>query len=894
MRTPAPPRHHPQSLHLLAVLTAAITLTATTTPHADATTPSTTPSPATSAPLTINESDPDLALPPGTTLATVKVLDLHSPRRDIQQIVEADPRATPGGTPPHPTTTHRGDQPSPQPSHAPDATTAPAPPTSSASALPPPQPPLPSTSSFAPPTRQPSDAPSPTSHTPALPALIGVAALLAALATALLALRRLAHHRRRTHQHTATTQRRGGKAAPQAGTDTHGAAGVARLDLALRTLAHTAARNGEHPLPALRAARIGPHLLEILPDDDAHPPPAPFTQGQDRWWQLADDAPLLHPSTARTIPAPYPGLVTLGTTEPGTLLLLNLTHLPALLLNGGHPHITEVCTSLALEAATSPLNDGLNITAVGFGEELHHLLPGLITHHQPAHALKELTERLLETHQSPHPHPRPHLMLCATDLDLHTAAQLAALTHKRGTTPITLIAPTSPAATHFPHAPVLNARADTPQHLDLINTHITLQRLPHAAYQQITTTLTTLEPSAQPGDAPQHKHPDEPPSATPSTPRTNEVPSALPGNRRPRAASHQPDPHAEPSNLPAAAHPTADETNTEIYPALLEAAQQSPHPPHTTPTQHHGQGQEKAQDQGQGQGQAQDQGQGEHPGRPAGAPPTARPATPPSPQGTQAPHSVPDPHAPQIRVLGPVEVDRVKNTGHGPRIAQLAALLYFRPGRTADTLCTDMDPHNPWTTSTLNARLQGLRHALGNDRDGHPYVPRRRTSDDPYRLSPTIRCDWTHFQHLTQQPTALPQLEEALNLVRGRPFGHKPPPWAEPYQQEMTSRIIHTAHLIATHRTPPGPHHNLSKARQAITTGLDIDPTSEELYRDWMRIEYAAHNRQGLYTAITRVQQVTQALNCPLQTETEHLIDELLNPPPPNPPPPHHATQPTH
>ncbi|WP_308429432.1 hypothetical protein [Streptomyces albiflavescens] len=34
-----------------------------------------------------------------------------------------------------------------------------------------------------------------------------------------------------------------------------------------------------------------------------------------------------------------------------------------------------------------------------------------------------------------------------------------------------------------------------------------------------------------------------------------------------------------------------------------------------------------------------------------------------------------DLHAPEIRVLGPVEVTGVSSTGHGPRSAQLAALL---------------------------------------------------------------------------------------------------------------------------------------------------------------------------------------------------------------------------
>ncbi|WP_051767451.1 hypothetical protein [Streptomyces sp. NRRL S-37] len=64
------------------------------------------------------------------------------------------------------------------------------------------------------------------------------------------------------------------------------------------------------------------------------------------------------------------------------------------------------------------------------------------------------------------------------------------------------------------------------------------------------------------------------------------------------------------------------------------------------------------------------------------------------------------------------------------------------------------------------------------------------------------------------------------------------------------------AHTVAIHRTAPGPHHDLSAARQALATGLDVDNAAELLHRDWCRLEHAAGNRQGLHTTLTRVQQV--------------------------------------
>ncbi|MGW4757540.1 bacterial transcriptional activator domain-containing protein [Streptomyces chartreusis] len=165
-------------------------------------------------------------------------------------------------------------------------------------------------------------------------------------------------------------------------------------------------------------------------------------------------------------------------------------------------------------------------------------------------------------------------------------------------------------------------------------------------------------------------------------------------------------------------------------------------------------------------------------------------------------------------------------------------------------------------------------------------MPRRSSGEDPYQLSPSVHCDWTRFLQLVEHalpmgPTGLPDLEKALALVRGKPFGGKPLPWAIPLQQEMITRIVDIAHTIATHRTATGRQHNFSAARLAIVTGLDVDDTAEVLYRDWLRIEHAAGNRQGLHTAITRVQQVNQALDCSLETETFQLINELLNNPTP-------------
>ncbi|WP_406436544.1 LysM peptidoglycan-binding domain-containing protein [Streptomyces sp. NBC_01613] len=700
--------------------------------------------------------------------------------------------------------------------------------------------------------------------------VLGAGALLAAAITGALALRRtLQRRRRKPGEKIAIAPETSAAAAQLAAAAEPG--GASRLDVALRTLAHhlTQQEEDDAVLPPLRAARIGTRAVEVLPEDLAQQPVTPFTCGQGGWWALPADAALLDEETAREVPAPYPGLVTIGSTEAGDLLLLNLAALPALLLDGNPVHITEVCTSLALELGMSPWASEVEVVTVGFGEDLPHLLPTTRIAHmrQAAHALRDLSERLLEAHQMPETQHQPYLLLCAAALDEDTAWQVADVIDRAGAVPVTLIAPASTAAAHFPEAEILNASLSEPQHLDYAGTDITVQRLEHAAYLQITTALKVSGQPSHPAEGPWQDVPDE----LDSMPQTQQT---------------SPDQPITPATAASIPSPTAaTEVTGEVFPALLTASTDPSGlrllSPATSPTgleDETGPGTDTAVPSVSVPAAAADSTGAAGAAEADGPGPSVEEPTVPEAEDFEAQ----DLHAPEIRVLGPIEVTGVDSTGHGPRMAQLAALLYFRPGRNAEALCADMDPVSPWSTSTLNARMQGLRSCLGSDSTGNVYVPRRKAGEDPYRLTAAVRCDWTRFLQLVERalplgPSGLTDLERALTLVRGKPFGGRPLPWAEPHQQEMITRIIDVAHTVATHRISAGPHHDVSSAWQAVATGLDVDDSAELLYRDWMRLEAARGNRSGLHTAITRVQQVNQALDCSLELETTQLINELLN-----------------
>lgn len=838
-----------QRLAVLSTVLIAVTTGTPSTAHAEHSGPAAAPSSRPPAPrATIDAHDPDLLLPESSRLAKPKILTLDQRKLGLTHIVTKGTASLPSRPRPFPTE---------RPAHAREPGRS-----STTPAAPSPTDTHDSPRPTATPTRDGRATPKPTAreqHRSLLRTALGLLALLAALILARFALRtRRRSHKEQPSSHTPATA----SAAQPSATPPNG---TARLDMALRALAYHA-REAGRDLPTLRAARITTDSLAVLPDDRALAPAPPFTRGDDGWWHLPNDADLMEEHTTHSPPAPYPALATIGTTTLDgheALLLLNLAYPQAVLLEGNPADVEQVLTALTVELITSPWNSAVDIITTGFGQDLPHPSPGPRTTYLPqaADAVREMSERLLEAAQLPHPELRPHLLLSTHPLHDELAARAAELAQKATPLPLTFIAPVdNGATTHFPQATVLDASRHEPQHLDRLETSVTLQRLTRSDYLQAITALTASDkadlteqhsPAAADDSASGTAEPVPPQSASAITTaaehaapaatkrKTNEANSAFPVLRANGTNV------STPGTLAAGAASASDHrtgflapgTSTRPRPATALMPEEEVTTGTNIRTRRHD---------------------------------TSTTETGASGQG------------PEIRVLGPVEVTGVRPSGHGPRIAQLAALLYFKPGRTADELCTHMDPATPWTAATLNARLHGLRRALGDDPQGRPYVPRRSAGDTPYRLSPAIHCDWTHFHSLTEHPlhhapTSLQDLEQALTLVRGKPFGGRPLPWAEPLAQEMTTRIIDVAHTIATQRIAPGPHHDLSKARQAIACALDIDDTAELLYRDWLRLEAAAANRSGLHTVISRLQHLTHTFNAPLQPQTEQLITELLH-----------------
>ncbi|MFE5029894.1 LysM peptidoglycan-binding domain-containing protein [Streptomyces sp. NPDC056656] len=630
---------------------------------------------------------------------------------------------------------------------------------------------------------------------------------------------------------------------------------VQLLDRALRTLNHHAQTEGV-PLPDVTGARVTARTVElILAPQPAHTTEAlpPFTQHTPARWILDGQQQLLSEDEAVEIPAPYPGLTTLGEDTNGSHLLLNLTTAGVLLLDGDDDAVRATARVIALEAATSAWSDRAEILTIGLGNELPVLLPQgrmrAVPHLRAAQS--DLGTMLLEHHQMPAdaPDPLPWMLICAISADADAARILEQALITAGDFPVAAVLPARQARSVFPDAPVLPVGTGTPAHFELLDSDIVATAMSDQDYRELVAALRTAEEPARPAQGPWQQVPPITITQTPLLAEAGPEPAVA---------------EAGPTSVPLAF------TTARTAPAAQTATplRVMPRPE----TAHDTDGTEEPGEQ--------------HPESAAPLPDTDPPAGPGEDVPTRHDDEGEDDeakahelHAPTVSVLGPVTVTGVEASGHGYRIALLASVLYFRPGIASDALCDAMDPRKPWSPRTLQSRISELRNRLGSDPDGNSYLPPSKAGT--YRLAPTVRCDWTRFEHLAKRGLAaggtkgIRDLQAALNLVRGRPFGGADLVWAAARTQEMLTRITDVAHTLATwHRTAPMP--DLDAARTAVKKGLDVDDSAEILYQDWMLIEDAVGNRSGVTAAYDTLCEVNRRLKIGTEAETENLYDKLM------------------
>ena len=139
------------------------------------------------------------------------------------------------------------------------------------------------------------------------------------------------------------------------------------VDRALRLL--TVLLRDTGPVPAILGAVLRPETLELILDGEAAAP-APFTNAAPDRWLLArdDETTRIALADAKDALAALPCLVTIGADAEG-VVLLNLDAGGRVALDGDPVVATELATAIALELASAPWNETLELIDIGVGTE---------------------------------------------------------------------------------------------------------------------------------------------------------------------------------------------------------------------------------------------------------------------------------------------------------------------------------------------------------------------------------------------------------------------------------------------------------------------------------------------------------------------------------------------
>ncbi|MEU5417785.1 LysM peptidoglycan-binding domain-containing protein [Streptomyces sp. NPDC020667] len=824
----------------------------------------------------------------------------------------------------------------------------------------------------APPADAPSQAPAPAGQNEDAPvSAVTTAAATSLFAAAVLAglgTRRALQQRRRRHKRRIPMPDREGAVA-QLETQLRAFSdepSLALLDRALRTLAANCAQY-KRPLPEIDAVRVAATGLELHLSAPT-PPMAPFTahdEHPDRWWCPARTNDLLGDDDVREITAPYPALVSIGATDSGEPVLINLEAAGILRLQGSEEDVRAVIRAMAVELASGQLADDTSLLLSGTGGELEPVYPTRIEHHDIlADALPELQAHdafqrsaLAEGELDSLYQARlaadggdswtPKILLATTAPTEHDAVVLADLLSSRPRTAVAVV--TAAADTlALPGAWTLPLGSTGPIQLPGLDLTVTVQRLHETAYAPLVQLLAT---SQRTDDVPapawtNPPHADETstaaagpdltkkvavtvrtvetsgisavsvPAPVPAGPAEDDADSALApdvtgtdapsaGELAPAPAPHEAESVEETARDEASAradfttalHEVLQESTVRVGPAPADTTAREPQ----APAPAHEPDEEASALAPATLGEPETTSPAPAPAvvpQPADEEPDPAPAQALPPRVTAVSSHVlaalntpPDPPAaPQIRVLGPVDIVGTLGKLEASRrhvLTEIAAWLVLHPGQVRQELDEAIWSGLRVSAGSRNSYISKLRAWLGRDPllpAGDPqaqYLP--PIKEGVYRLNDQVTSDWHAFQDLyrrgmhatgTEADIALAQ---ALALVRGRPFSDIDQSryvWAEHDIQEMISAGVDVAHELFERRLAA---RDFRAAASAATRGLTCDPSSEILYRDMFTLYSDTGDRVGMERIAHQLARIAAESGVDSSPETIALINALMD-----------------
>ncbi|MBA2550265.1 MAG: LysM peptidoglycan-binding domain-containing protein [Nocardioidaceae bacterium] len=220
------------------------------------------------------------------------------------------------------------------------------------------------------------------------------------------------------------------------------AAGAAVVDRSLRQAAASSAQAGR-TVAAVRAAYLDDTSFSIaFSTGSAAPVPEGWRSSPDRRMWTVDRAVAERFDPPAGVPAPCPGLVTLGAGVQGSLVLIDLDSMPGITaLAGPDPLVREIALSMAVELGTNTWSENARVCVVGLNGEAATAL-AMIAPVRVSQAVD--VDTFLADLESGGERPTAVIVLGAPDTD--RASRLAALTVDPDRRVAVLVAGASPRA----------------------------------------------------------------------------------------------------------------------------------------------------------------------------------------------------------------------------------------------------------------------------------------------------------------------------------------------------------------------------------------------------------------------------------------------------------------
>lgn len=618
------------------------------------------------------------------------------------------------------------------------------------------------------------------------------------------------------------------------------------VDAALRSLAEQV-----DELPDIRVARMNQDMLEVY----LHAPaslPAPWEGTADHMvWSI--HAAALAEAPDRT--APYPSLVTLGVDEDGAQLLIDLEHVRSLDMRGAGEQTASALAALALELATSPWADDLQVTLVGLLPELPDAIDtGRIRYVTGVDKIiKELEVRARTLASIPNEADpigkirshnlddswTPEILLIPSTIDEAAAQKLDELVQMIPRIGVAMVTETGHNSQW-----ALTFNDDTAT-LEPAGITVAPQRLTPTEYAQILALLdenTTFQPG---------------PSWAAHLPELREptLEEASAAYQAPEALDDEPEETTGPVDTPEAPSSAPEHSDAPTGDLELDA---EPVPAVRVPE-----------------------------------PLKKLPVTIPTTVDTHLPdideHTLP----PVLRVLGDVTLEDAGGVApkatHQQKPLEVIAYLALHPaGAPRDVLDMTVWGGAEVKDVTRNSVVSRARKWLGTDDEGEYYLPHLEGGNEggQHWTIQGVETDWDRFQSLIGPDvttTPLKNLTRALDLVTGEPLRGSGSPrqrltkfaWADGMRQDMISTISDVAHAAAINAFAKGhaliAHHCASKALLATKD-------DERIWRDILTAAATLNRHDEVRTHITTLTDHFEDLGIDLEDETLALIDALTTP----------------